>query len=78
MVNANYNYNTDINMTTARANAIQGYPTTTSGGVTTPVAYGSIATDYAGSFAGIFYTDHATCNSLCSGYALLWGGDFAK
>jgi hypothetical protein len=59
VVNANYNYDTDINMTTTRANAINGYPTTTSGGTTVPVAYNTVATDNEGTFCGIFYTDHA-------------------
>jgi hypothetical protein len=56
VVNANYNYNTDINMTAARASAIQGYPTDGGGN---PVGYNQVATDNIGLFDGIFYTDHA-------------------
>ncbi len=56
VVNHNYNYNTDINMTTARANAIQGYPKDGGG---SPVGYNQVATDNMGSLDGIFYTDHA-------------------
>jgi hypothetical protein len=56
VVNANYNYDTDINMTTTRANAIQGYPKDGGGN---PVGYNQVATDNLGSFDGIFYTDHA-------------------
>ena len=61
LVNANYNYDNDIKMTTDRANKIQGYPTTTSddGNTIRPAAYNSIATDNIGQFDGIFYTDHA-------------------
>ena len=43
-------------MTTARASAIQGYPTDGGGN---PVGYNQVATDNMGSFDGIFYTDHA-------------------
>jgi hypothetical protein len=51
----NYNYNTDINMTSSRASYIQRYPTVN--GV--PVAYSQVATDNMGTLQGIFYTDHA-------------------
>jgi hypothetical protein len=60
LTNANYNYDTDINMTAARAAAIQGYPY--SGG--SPVAYSSVATDNMGNLNGIFYTDHAAAMRL--------------
>jgi hypothetical protein len=52
---SNYNYATDINMTTNRASYIVGYPKV--GGV--PVAYSQVATDNMGTLQGIFYTDHA-------------------
>ena len=55
VMNHNYDYNNDINMTTARANAIQGYPMSDGA----PVAYSSISSSGAGEFDGIFYTDHA-------------------
>ena len=75
VVNANYNYNTDINMTTARANAIQGYPTDTSGN---PVAYNSIATDNMGSFDGIFYTDHAMAIRSAAGSTTFHGAVISR
>ena len=69
VVNANYNYSNDINMTTDRANKIQGYPTTSSGNQNgtstgngdnaTPVAYNSIASNDMTTFDGIFYCNHA-------------------
>jgi len=55
IMESNYNYNTDINMTSSRASYIQGYPTVN--GV--PVAYSQVATDNMGTLQGIFYTDHA-------------------
>jgi hypothetical protein len=60
LTNANYNYNTDINMTTARAGLIQGYPKANGA----PVAYSSVATDNMGNLNGIFYTDHAAAMRL--------------
>jgi len=53
--NANFDYNTDINMTVARASHIAGYPTANGA----PVAYNQVATDNMGTLEGIFYTDHA-------------------
>jgi len=55
IMESNYSYNTDINMTSSRASHILGYPTV--GGV--PVAYNQVATDNMGTLQGIFYTDHA-------------------
>ena len=78
VVNGNYNYNTDINMTTARASAIQGYPTTTSGGVTTPVPYSSVSTDDAGTFDGIFYTDHAMAIRSAAGATVFNGAVISR
>ncbi|HEX3720264.1 MAG TPA: hypothetical protein VH595_20120 [Verrucomicrobiae bacterium] len=69
IVESNYNYNTDINMTTARATQISGYPSTTSG----PVPYSSVATDNMGTLQGIFYTDHAAAMRLAQGTSYLDG-----
>jgi hypothetical protein len=55
IMEGNYNYNNDINMTAARASQIIGYPSVAG----TPVAYSSVATDNMGTLQGIFYTDHA-------------------
>jgi hypothetical protein len=60
IIESNYNYNTDINMTASRAAAILNYPT--SGGA--PVPYSSVATDNMGTLQGIFYTDHAAAMRL--------------
>jgi hypothetical protein len=61
IIEANYNYNTDINMTDARASQIVGYPTVL-GGI--PVPYSQVATDNMGTLQGIFYTDHAAAMRL--------------
>jgi hypothetical protein len=60
-VNGDYNYNTDINMTSTRASYINGYPKDGSGN---PVAYNSVATSNIGNLQGIFYTDHAAAIRL--------------
>ena len=75
VVNANYNYDTDINMTTARANAIQGYPTDGGGN---PVGYNSISTDNAGTFAGVFYTDHALAIRSNNGNTQFFGAVISR
>ncbi len=69
LTNANFNYNTDINMTAARAAAIQGYPTSNGA----PVAYSSVATDSMGNLNGIFYTDHAAAMRLGNSTSYLNG-----
>jgi len=61
IMEANYNYNTDINMTVARATNIVGYPKDINGN---PVAYNQVATDNMGTLEGIFYTDHAAAMRL--------------
>ena len=80
VVNANYNYNTDINMTTARANKILGYPTTTSGDGDNirPVDYGSIATSGAGTFDGIFYCNHAVAIRSWAGSTTFHGAVISR
>jgi hypothetical protein len=55
LMEANYNYNNDINMTSTRASYINGYPTANGA----PVAYSQVASDNMGTLEGIFYTDHA-------------------
>jgi hypothetical protein len=75
VVNANYNYNTDINMTTARASAIQGYPTDGGGN---PVGYNQVATDNIGSFDGIFYTDHAMAIRSAAGSTTFHGAVISR
>ncbi|HEX4121962.1 MAG TPA: hypothetical protein VH619_15185 [Verrucomicrobiae bacterium] len=69
LVEGNYNYNTDITMTAARASQIVGYPSVA--GV--PVAYSQVATDNMGTLQGIFYTDHAAAMRLAQGAATIDG-----
>jgi len=66
---ANYNYNTDINMTAARASYILGYPTVA--GI--PVAYNQVASDNMGTLEGIFYTDHAAAMRLAQSSSVFHG-----
>jgi len=70
VVNANYNYTTDITMTTSRAAAIAGYPKDTSGA---PVAYNSVASNNMNSLDAIFYTNHAAAMRLAKNDALFHG-----
>jgi hypothetical protein len=74
VVNANYNYSTDINMTTARANKIQGYPTIAGN----PVAYSSVATDNIGVFDGIYYTDHAAAIRSAASSTYFYGSVISR
>ncbi len=74
----NYNYNTDINMTAARANKIQGYPTTGSGNNVAPVAYSTVATDNMGYLDGIFYTDHALAMRVAQGTTIYHGAVISR
>ncbi len=77
-VNGNYNYDNDINMTTARANRILGYPTTGTGNNATPVAYGSIATSNMGALDGVYYTDHAAAIRMQQGAAVYHGSIISR
>jgi len=69
IMEGNYNYNTDINMTSTRASYIQGYPTFA--GI--PVAYSQVATDNMGTLQGIFYTDHAAAMRMDQSTAIFNG-----
>jgi hypothetical protein len=69
VMEANYNYNTDINMTSARASYIKGYPTVNGA----PVAYNQVASDNMGTLEGIFYTDHAAAMRLDQDNAIFHG-----
>jgi hypothetical protein len=67
--NSNYSYNNDINMTSARASHIVGYPTVNGA----PVAYSQVASDNMGTLQGIFYTDHAAAMRMDQTYAVFNG-----
>jgi hypothetical protein len=70
VMDGNYDYNTQLNMTTSRASKIQGYPTTQSG---TPVAYSSVASNNMNRLDGIFYTNHAAAMRLARANAVING-----
>jgi len=69
IIENNYNYNTDINMTSTRASYILRYPTV--GGA--PVSYSQLATDNMGTLQGIFYTDHAAAMRMDQSTAIFNG-----
>jgi hypothetical protein len=69
IMEANYNYNTDINMTSTRASYILGYPTANG----SPVPYSQVATDNMGTLQGIFYTDHAAAMRMDQSSAVFYG-----
>jgi hypothetical protein len=69
IVESNYNYNTDINMTSSRASYILGYPAI----LGVPVPYSAVATDNMGTLQGIFYTDHAAAMRLAQSASVLNG-----
>ncbi len=54
----NYNFATDVEMTSTRANKIQGYPTTTESS-TTPKAYDDLSSNNFNTLEGVFYCNHA-------------------
>jgi hypothetical protein len=74
VVNGNYNYDRDISMTASRAKAIQGYPTSNG----SPVSYSSIATSSAGTFCGVFYTDHAAAIRSTAGATSFYGAMISR
>jgi hypothetical protein len=69
IMEGNYNYNTDINMTATRASYIKNYPTANG----SPVAYSQVATDNMGTLQGIFYTDHAAAMRMDQDNAIFNG-----
>jgi hypothetical protein len=70
IMEGNYNYNTDITMTSSRMSHIQGYPTDANGN---PLPYNQVATDNMGTLEGIFYTDHAAAMRLAQSTAIFHG-----
>jgi hypothetical protein len=69
IMETNYNYNTDINMTSTRASYIVGYPKI----LGAPLPYSSVATDNMGTLQGIFYTDHAAAMRMDQNNAIFNG-----
>ncbi len=76
LVNANYNYSTDINMDNTRAAKIMGYPT--SGASSNLVSFSTVATDNMGTLEGIFYTNHAAAMRLANSNATIHGGIISR
>ena len=74
VVDGNFNYNTQITMTTSgnnsRAGGILGYPTDTHGNL---VAYNSLASNNMNSLDGVFYTNHAAAMRLARDKAVFHG-----
>jgi hypothetical protein len=69
VMEGNYDYNSDINMTAVRASYIKNYPTT----LGVPVPYNQVATDNMGTLQGVFYTDHAAAMRMTQSNAELDG-----
>jgi hypothetical protein len=69
IMESDYNYATDINMTSIRASYIIGYPTIAG----LPVPYSQVATDNMGTLQGIFYTDHAAAMRLAQSTTTIEG-----
>jgi hypothetical protein len=69
LVNTDYNYNNDINMTATRASYILNYPKV----LGIPLPYSSVASDNMGTLQGIFYTDHAAAMRLAQNDAVFNG-----
>jgi hypothetical protein len=74
-VQGNYKYSTDINMNSARASKILGYPTDDDGN---PLPYKSVATDNMGTLDGIFYTDHAAAMRLARSTSVFHGAIISR
>jgi hypothetical protein len=75
VVQHNYVYATDINMDSARASKIVGYPTDKDGN---PLPYNKVATDNMGTLEGIYYTDHAAAMRLGRGNAIIHGSIISR
>ena len=69
VANANYNYASDIQMTTARANKILNYPTTSGN----PTDYNSVATANMNRLDGVYYCNHAAAMYLATANGA-WNG----
>jgi len=70
VVNAAYNYNTDITMSDSRAALIQGYPLTGGG---QPKGYNTLASNNMSKLDAILYTNHAAAMRLANNDALFHG-----
>ena len=66
---ANFNYSTQLSMTTARAGMIANYPTNSTG----LKSYSEVATINMNLLDGIFYTNHAAAMRLAENNAVFHG-----
>lgn len=71
IVDSNYDYNTDLNMTAARASRIHRYPSDPKTGA--PLAYSALASNNMNRLDGIFYTNHAAAMRLAQPNAVING-----
>jgi hypothetical protein len=69
-IDGNFNYSTQITMTSARAGKIKDYPTDASN---VPVAYNTVASNDMNLLDGIFYTNHAAAMRLARNNAVFHG-----
>jgi hypothetical protein len=70
VIEGNYDYNTQITMSNARAAKISGYPKDAGGLL---LAYSSLASNNMGSLDAIFYTNHAFAMRLAQNSAIFHG-----
>ena len=71
VINAAYNYDTDITMTDNRAAQIQGYPMAGNSG--NPKNYNTLASNNMNKLDAIFYTNHAAAMRLANNNAVFHG-----
>ncbi len=74
VVDQAYNYDTDINMTSTRANRIASYPRSSG----TPVAYNTAASNNMNRLDGIFYTNHAAAMRLATANTVINGSIISR
>lgn len=65
----NYNYSSQLAMSSTRASKISGYPTSSG----SPVAYSSVANNNMNLLDGVFYTNHAAAMRLARNNAVFHG-----
>jgi len=70
VIEGNFNYDTQLNMTSARAAKIAGYPAASDG---SPVPYNTVASNYMNLLDAIFYTNHAAAMRLAAANAVFHG-----
>jgi hypothetical protein len=70
VIQGNFNYHTQLNMTSARAAKIAGYPAASDG---SPVLYNTVASNNMNLLDAIFYTNHAAAMRLAAANAVFHG-----